>query len=73
MTAKAKSEYYHVQDGEWITVKKRGYKEQCCDCGLIHTMNFRVNAKGQIEVQSFRDGRATAGARVGFKFTKDNA
>ena len=34
--------YYHVTDGEWIGVPKRGYKEQCCDCGLIHRLNFRV-------------------------------
>jgi len=72
MTAKTKSEYYHVTDGEWIVVPKRGYKEQCCDCGLVHKLNFRVTKSGQIEIQTFRDGRATAGARVGFKFTKDD-
>lgn len=71
MTARARSEYIKVVDGEWIEVPKRGYKEQCCDCGLIHVMNFRVNAKGKIEIQAFRDGKATAGARKGFKFTKE--
>ena len=47
-------DYYHVTDGEWIIVPKRGYKEQCCDCGLIHRMNFRVNAKNQIEISDFQ-------------------
>jgi hypothetical protein len=29
-----KPAYYQVSHGEWIVVPKRGYKEQCCDCGL---------------------------------------
>lgn len=63
--------YYHVTDGEWIQVPMRGYKEQCCDCALIHRMNFRLTTKGKIEIQTFRDGRATSGARKHFKFEKD--
>ena len=67
----SKSEYYHVTDGEWLPVPWRHYKEQCCDCGLIHRHNFRINKKGKLEIQSFRDARATNGARKHFKFTKD--
>ena len=66
-----KSKYHHVVDGEWITVSKTGYKEQCCDCGLVHRMNFRVKKDGQIEIQTFRDQRATNGARKNFKFSKE--
>lgn len=68
---KRRPDYYQVTDGEWIEVPMRGYKEQCCDCALIHRMNFRVNAKGRIEIQTFRDARATNGARKNFRFTKD--
>lgn len=57
-----KDEYYHASEGEWIPVKKRGYKEQCCSCGLVHRMNFRI-VDGTIEIQSFRDPKATNGAR----------
>lgn len=57
--------YYQVTDGEWIRVPKRGYKEQCCDCGLVHRMNFRI-VDGKIEIQTFRDVRATNGARWRF-------
>ena len=64
-------EYYHVTDGEWIQVPMRNYKEQCCDCGLIHRMNFRIK-DGRVEIQTFRDGRATSGARKHFRFTKDD-
>lgn len=67
----SKSDYYHVSDGEWITVAKRGYKEQCCDCGLVHKLNFRINDKGQIEIQTSRDERATSAVRRAFKFEKD--
>lgn len=67
----SKSEYYHVSNGEWITVTKRGYKEQCCDCGLVHKMNFKINARGEIEIQTMRDERATSAVRRAFKFEKD--
>ena len=63
--------YYHVGNGEWITVPRRGFKEQCCDCGLVHKLNFKVNAKGQIEIQTTRDERATSAVRRTFKFEKD--
>jgi hypothetical protein len=64
--------YYLVKDGEWIEPPRRGFKEQCCDCGLIHRMNFRINAHGRIEIQCFRDARATAAVRKTFCFTKDD-
>lgn len=64
--------YYHVTDGEWIAVPWRGYKEQCCDCGMIHRHNYRISAKGHLEVQSTLDKRATAGARRQFKFSADD-
>lgn len=59
---KKSSSYYHVTDGEWLPVQKRGFREQCCDCALIHRVNYRI-VDGAIEVQSFRDNRATAAAR----------
>jgi len=64
-------DYYWVSDGEWIQVPKRGYKEQCCDCGLIHRLNFKVDSNGSIHIQTFRDTRATNGARKNFNFSKD--
>jgi hypothetical protein len=48
-------------------VPKRGYKEQCCDCGLVHKMNFKVDDRGRIHIQTFRDHRATGGARTRFR------
>lgn len=65
----AKSEYYHVTDGEWIRVPLRNYKEQCCDCSLIHRLNFKIkkdkNGRNELWIQTFRDGKSTGGARAG--------
>ena len=27
---------------EWVNPKADGYLMQCCDCGLVHEMQFRV-------------------------------
>ncbi len=56
------SDYHHIQEGEWFRPNKRGFREQCCDCGLVHTINFRLK-DGHIEFQTFRNGPATGGAR----------
>jgi hypothetical protein len=65
--SKKRDAYYQVTDGEWIVVPKRGYKEQCCDCGLIHRLNFKIDERGRIHIQTFRDHRATGGARTRFR------
>lgn len=75
---KAKKEklYPQAHDGDWIVVSWRGFKEQCCDCGLVHKLNFRIVKsgvdKGRVAVQVFRDARATAAVRRGFKFEKED-
>jgi hypothetical protein len=55
-------EYYQVTDGEWIAVRKRAFREQCCDCGLVHISDYRV-VDGQVQVRSTQDRRATNGVR----------
>lgn len=75
--------YYSPKRGEWVQPIKRGYKMRCCDCGLVHTMNFRVvvqvvrNANwfvlksGQIrhkvQFQAARNNLATAAVRRNFE------
>jgi hypothetical protein len=78
--------YDAVGYGEWIRPRMRNFREQCCDCGLIHRLNFRIvddnegarpPTKGRqhprlhIEIRTRRDDRATAAARRSFKFTPD--
>ncbi len=65
----ADSEYHHLTDGEWFRPPMKGFREQCCDCQLIHRVNFRIK-DGRVEFQAFRDGCATGGARSSSKKRK---
>lgn len=45
------------KDGEWVQPIRRGYLMKCCDCGLVHRLNFRLvkTGRGQkIQFQAFR-------------------
>lgn len=56
--------YYRVSAGEWVQPVRRGYKLSCCDCGLVHTVDFKLvsygGGKSKIRLRAFRDERATA-------------
>jgi hypothetical protein len=49
---------YHTQHaGEWVQPRRRGYYMKCCDCGLVHRLNFRLVRHGRgrkIQFQAFR-------------------
>jgi hypothetical protein len=58
--------YVKQKDGDWIKPVRRGYRMMCCDCGLVHTLNFKIVKRGRgraVMFQAFRNNRATAGAR----------
>jgi hypothetical protein len=55
-------EYVVVKDGEWIEPVMKNYKLACCDCGLIHKVDFRIR-KGHIQFRAIRDRRATGQRR----------
>lgn len=38
----AVNEFAQVEAGEEVFPQMQGYRMQCCDCGLVHTLNFRV-------------------------------
>lgn len=54
--------YTKPKEGEWVQPIRKGYKLACCDCGLVHTMDFRIH-KGRAQFRAFRHNRATAGMR----------
>ena len=54
--------YPYGTPGEWIQPIKQGYKLVCCDCGLVHKLDFRVH-KGRVQFRGDRDNRATAQVR----------
>lgn len=58
--------YPDVEPGQWLMPRRRGFRMMCCDCGLVHRMNFHVEKRGNrtyVFIQAFRDERATAQAR----------
>lgn len=58
----AKRRYASVKSGEWVQPVRRGYKMACCDCGLVHALNFRLAKRGErnwIQFQAFRDEEET--------------
>lgn len=54
--------YPKVEDGEWVQPVTTGYGMACCDCGLVHRLNFRIH-EGHIQFQASRDNRATGQIR----------
>jgi hypothetical protein len=53
------------EDGwtRWIWPIHDGYRFRCCDCELVHVMQFRVDEAGDIGFRIQRDNRATAASR----------
>ena len=54
--------YEEPKEGEWVQPVRKGYKLCCCDCGLVHSLDFRVK-NGKIQFRAFRDNRATGQIR----------
>lgn len=58
--------YKKPKAGEWVRPIKRGYKMACCDCGLVHKMEFAHIPYGsgrKVIFRVWRDERATAAIR----------
>ena len=62
--------YDVISYGEWTRPRMRNFREQCCDCGLIHRLDFRI-VDDKVEFRTRRDDRAIAAARRTFRFTPD--
>lgn len=50
------------EEGEWVQPVERGYKMACCDCGLVHNVEFRIY-EGRVQLRVFRNARSTAMVR----------
>jgi len=62
--------YHQIVDGEWIRPQKRKFREMCCDCHLVHHLDFRI-VDSEVEFRATRNNRATSAARRQFKFEQD--
>lgn len=63
--------YQPVIDGDWIRPTPRGYRAACCDCGLVHVVDFRFR-RGYVEFRVRRDARATARRRQQFAIARQH-
>lgn len=59
-----KLKYKQVYDGEWVRPNMDGYRMACCDCGLVHLLNFKITKTGKVKFQAFRDIAETEKRRL---------
>lgn len=60
---KNKCRYEIIKDGEWFQL---GQRMQCCDCGLVHDIEYDVTLLNQVltvRLKATRNNRATAQVR----------
>lgn len=72
MPSKRKTQTVQIYDGAWYALG--GYTHQvCCDCGLVHTLEYKIE-KGRIYERVRRDDKATSAERRkhGIKVTRKN-
>lgn len=50
-------------DGEWFRPKKTGHLLSCCDCKLVHLIQFKLTRQGAVLMRAYRDERRTAARR----------
>jgi hypothetical protein len=58
--------YIKAHDGDVIQPIMKGYKMRCCDCDLVHRIDFKVVKHGRghkVLFEIWRDVRATAACR----------
>lgn len=58
--------YPKQADGQWIRPVRNGYKVACCDCNLVHKIDFKIIRYGngrKIVFRVRRDNLATAAKR----------
>lgn len=51
-------EFPTVEAGQWVKPVRKGYRMMCCDCGLVHVLNFKLVKVGRghhILMQAFRE------------------
>lgn len=46
--------FKQVASGEWVQPIRKGYLFKCCDCSLIHSMDFRIAKNGRGQFIQFR-------------------
>lgn len=64
--ARKRRRYDSPSAGEWVRPVRQGYRMACCDCGLVHRIDFAHIPYGsgrKVIFRVWRDERATAAMR----------
>ena len=49
-------DWHSIDSGEWYAVNEgREYRVACCDCGLVHVLEFRIGGDGRVNYRVRRD------------------
>lgn len=64
-----RKKYPAVEAGEWVVPRRKFYRLGCCDCGLVHKMEFKLvpswhGGGKKILMRAWRDEKATAFLRT---------
>jgi len=63
MSKKLTTKYTKLNEGEGLHISTDiTYNQACCDCGLVHKLQFFPTEKG-LDMAAWRDERATAQLR----------
>ncbi len=54
--------YDQLEDGDVVKPVMRNFRLACCDCGLVHRLDFKIKGR-HVEFRTRRDRRATAAMR----------
>ena len=54
--------FVDAQSNKWIQPVRKRYLMMCCDCGLVHELDFRIDKK-HIQFRARRNERVTKVAR----------
>lgn len=53
--------FKQVNAGEWVQPRRKSYLMKCCDCGLVHEMEFKLvtygDNKHKIRFRAWREGQ----------------
>lgn len=59
--------YSRPKPGEWFLLEG-GERIMCCDCGLVHNLDFRV-VDGQVKARAWVNKRSTGAVRRSHNIT----
>jgi hypothetical protein len=51
---KRKPPVVQIDDNEWVNISWTKQREECCECGLIHSVDYRVADNGQLQFRAKR-------------------